>query len=147
MNDKDLERMQEDAELAGRIGLCVSEIVRYGFGANTLSQAQRSAFKHTDAGVHLAWKLDDGTFLYNGQSKERDPRVIDRVIDIGVGSVVEGSDAEVPLRWLDLPRRCSVDAEDGFETAAEAREAFDKLVEEVDAEACRLFDANQSEGN
>ena len=55
---------------------------------------------------------------------------------IDVSSIVEGSDAEVPGEQLLLS---------DFKTPADLDEAFYKLVEDVNDEACRLWDEANSE--
>ena len=76
-----------------------------------MADAQRGAFKK---GVRLAWKLDDGSVIYSGDERESRPQTADHVVDVGVGS-----DAEVPLRWLDLPRRCHYELETAEDAVAE----------------------------
>ncbi len=110
--------------------------------ARTLADLSRTLYKYTDAGVSLAARLDNGAFLWNGSDGQRSGVLLARVVALGISSIVEGSDAEVPLSWLEL---------DTCTDAADAIARFDKIVEQVDDEACRLWDeahaADEEEGS
>ncbi|MBM3493291.1 MAG: hypothetical protein FJX72_03055 [Armatimonadetes bacterium] len=139
--------MCEDAAVGQHIAACVRAIFR-DWDATTCAEFQREGFKYTEAGVSISFLLDDGTPLYCGDERARDPAMVARVLDIGVSSIVEGSDAEVPLEWLNLPQRCHPDGDDGIETPEAAVAAFNKLVKEINDAACELWhEANDdSEG-
>ena len=110
------------------------DLILFDNDAKTLADLSRTLYKYTDAGVSLAARLDDGTCLWNGSEAQRSLVLLSRVRALGVSSIVEGSDAEVPVRWLEL------------EGHTDPGKAFDAIVEEVDAEACRLWDeAHQGE--
>lgn len=104
--------------------------------AKTLADLSRTLYKYTDAGVSLAARLDNGACLWNGNEAQRSLHLLPRVRALGISSIVEGSDAEVPLVWLEL---------DTCADAADAIARFDKIVEEVDDEACRLWDEAHTE--
>mgnify|MGYP003339749754 FL=1 len=101
MNEIEYYEMQENVATGQAIALCVKAILSEE-SAQTLAQLQRSAYKYTDAGVSVGFLLDDGSYLWNGDSRAADPAMIDRVVDICVSSIVEGSDAEVPPVWIDI---------------------------------------------
>ena len=71
-----------------------------GAGA-TLADLSRSLYKYTDAGISLAAKQWDGTPIWNGTPGMRTVALGD-VSHLGLSSIVEGSDAEVPVSWIDL---------------------------------------------
>ena len=140
MNHKDYIRMSEDAAHGQFLAECIAAIFRDD-SAQTLADLQRSAYKYTDAGVAVAAMLHDGTPIYSGDARAKTIKP-DDIMDLGVSSIVEGSDAEVPLEWLRLPERTApdYDREDPCAETGDAPKLFDKLVEAVNAEACRLWD-------
>src|SRR5262245_1042139 len=102
MNEVQYFRMQEDIAMGQAIGENVKSIFG-AYGADTMASLQRSLYKSTEAGVAISFKLHDDSYVYVGDPKAReikDPSLWVRAI--GVSSIVEGSDAEVPLTWIDL---------------------------------------------
>lgn len=108
----------------------------------TLYGLQRDAYKYTDAGVSVGFRLYDGSYLWNGDARAHDPAMIRRVEAIGVGSIVEGSDAEIPVEWLTL-------SDDPYCVEGGAplcRDAYHALLARIDAEACAAWDEVNGEG-
>jgi hypothetical protein len=120
-------------------------IIRANFDAiregRTLGEMQRDAYKYTDAGVSVSFELDDGTFLWSGDVRAYDPSMIDRVVKIGVSSIIEGSDTEVPLEWLDLADHSFLD--EGGDVLA--REAYERLLSWTNDEACAIAREEEEE--
>lgn len=111
--------------------------------ADTLWQAQRNAYKYTDAGICISFELYDGDHIWSGDERASDKKWISAVRKIGFSSIVEGSDAEVPLQWLDFE---SIDEEtDEPITPADACKAYWKLAQETNDEACALWEEAQIE--
>ena len=100
-------------------------------GADTMARLSRTLYKYTAAGITISFKLRDGSCVWVGNESARMPEPWRHVAAVGVSSIVEGCDAEVPLEWLELEE---------FESPADAIRAFDDLCESVDDEACALFD-------
>ena len=105
----------------------LASILRENGGGDTLADLSRSLYKYTEAGISLAAKRWNGHCIWNGTAPMRDAATIDDVSHLGLSSIVEGSDAEVPVQWVDL-------------TDPEAPAKFWKLADEVDSEACALWD-------
>lgn len=133
------ERMQEYAALGDHVTNCMNSIIAgFASGDRTLASLQRFASKYTDAGITISFQLDDGTYVWPGDKQAFDPTLVDRVRKIGFSSIVEGSDAEVPLRWLDL-------LDDAIESSDEAFEYYELYTQETNDEACRIWDEEHSE--
>jgi hypothetical protein len=134
MNEVEYERMQEDAAMGQFIFENLRAILSDNGAGDTVADLARSTYKYTDAGVSLAVRLHDGSVRYCDNLHGIDNG---NVRALGVSSIVEGSDAEVPMRWLDLMAP---------ESAEDAVTLFNALVEDVNAEACALWDeANADE--
>jgi hypothetical protein len=106
-------------------------------GAATMAGLQSRLYKDTEVGVSVSFRLHEGPDVYVG-----DPRAAEIagpwnwIRSIGVSSIVEGSDAEVPLEWIDLASPPYAD--EGGEARAVAE--FAGLVERVNDAACGLWD-------
>lgn len=124
--------MQEEAEM-GRATLRALRAILQAHGAETLADLQRNAYKYTDAGVSVGFLLHDGTYLWSGDARARDPEMLGMVSAIGVSSIIEGSDAEISPQWLELKDYC----DEGGEALVVA--AYGELVAKVNDEACDLF--------
>jgi hypothetical protein len=104
-------------------------------GAANVAELYRTIYKYNDCGPWLSVRLHDGTWMHCDELHGIDNG---NVRSLRVGSIVEGSDAEVTGREIDLL------AYDDDEAAVAA---FDSEVDDVNTEACRLWDeANTDEG-
>jgi hypothetical protein len=136
MNEVEYYAMQEGAEL----GKAIAEIAKAFFSdAETMAELARDYYRSVDYGPAISFELHDGQRIYVGSELAR---TMDKpwlaIRSIGVSSIVEGSDAEVPLQWLDLLPYAEM--EDGPKKAIEA---FDAMVNEVNAEACQSDDQDR----
>jgi hypothetical protein len=136
MNEVQYEAMQEDAA----IGQAMAEALQYvidHYGVETVERLGRSIYKYTDCGAWLSVKLHDGTWKHTGNLTDVS---IGNVRALMVGSIVEGSDAEVKATPLDLM--------DYLEEGGEKRllDDLEETIEWVDGEAGALWDeANGSD--
>jgi hypothetical protein len=101
VNEIEYEKMQESAAIGQALSECVNAIMAE-HDATTLYGLQRAAYKYTDCGPSVGFKLFDGSYLWNGDNRANDPSWVAHVQDICISSIVEGSDAEVPPVWLNL---------------------------------------------
>lgn len=127
-------RMQDDLE-GGAICLAALEEILLDNGSGmTVYDLARSLYKYTECGAWLSVQLHDGSWRHSGELygiKNGDVRALQ------VGSIVEGSDAEVEGTPLDLLT---------FDTEGSAVQAFNREVEWVNDESCRLWEeANEEE--
>lgn len=130
-NEIEWERAQELQAIGEHVTACMAEIMAE-HDAETLYDLQRSAYRYTEAGISISFRLDDGTCVWPGDDFARDGGLADRVSEIGFSSVIEGSDAEIPLRWMRL-----VDIENAKMAASE----YDRLSEETDRLACDVWES------
>ena len=101
MNEIEYEKMQESAAIGQALSECVNAIMAE-CDATTLYGLQRAAYKYTDCGVSVGFRLFNGSYIWNGDDHADDPKLVAHVQDICISSIVEGSDAEVPPVWLNL---------------------------------------------
>jgi hypothetical protein len=139
MRHKDYLQMEEDAAIGELITKCMRAILA-AHDADTLARLQRKAYKYTEAGVSVGFQFDDGTYLWNGDKRAHELGIENRVRRIGVSSIIEGSDAQIPVEWLDLLDIVNAEEED---IEAMACKRYDELVEQIDAAACALWDEVQ----
>jgi hypothetical protein len=148
MDEIEYHQMQEDAAIAANIGKAVRAILNH-YDATTLARLQRNAYKYSDCGVSVSFRLYDGTYIWNGDSRALDPAMVDMVEDICISSIVEGSDAEVEPFWLDIvkladgsDRACEKYPDDSIEQLALRRS--DEAIHYVESEAhCLWVEANE----
>lgn len=126
MNEMEYERMQEDAATGQAIADNLQAILDDN-DAENVAQLYRTIYKYTDCGPWLSVKLHDGTWVHCGHLQHVENNNVRALL---VGSIVEGSDAEVSGDVLDLMI---------YETPAQALAAFDAEVEEVNDRACELW--------
>ena len=156
MNEIEYYEMQENAAIGQAIGMAVSAIFNEYLehlpeAERTMRQLQRAAYKYTDAGVSVGFKLFDGSCVWNGDSLANDLSLVNQIEDICIGSIVEGSDAEVPPVWLNLhkiadgsDKACDKYPDDTVEQLAIRR--WYETLEWVNDEACALWhEANDEE--
>lgn len=133
MNEIDYYRMQESAA-EGQVCLDnLNAILSDNGGEMTVDDLYRSIYKYTECGPWLSVQLHDGTWKHCDQLDGIDNGNVRALL---VGSIVENSDAEVTGRVLDLLE---------FETPEDAIAAFNHEVEQVNAEACALWDEVNAE--
>lgn len=157
--ERDYHNQQESAAIGEIISSCAKAIFD-AWDAETMYQLQRHAFKYTDAGVSVSFELygydeDDSLEAHIGGCEPRPSPYVycgDKraetitqpwlsIRKIGVSSIVEGSDAEVPVQWLDLEAYADEDRSEGDlpDLCAAAVSDFNKIVHEVNDEACALW--------
>jgi hypothetical protein len=133
MDYPEYERQQELACVGDHIPEYMQAIFDDAASGPTLAHLQHRIYKDTDAGISISFQLDDGTYVWVGDTQGGDPALVSRVHRIGFSSIVEGSDAEVGLQWLDL-------LDERWETTELVVAEFNRLVDETNDEACRLWD-------
>ena len=150
MDEIEYEKMQECAAIGQALAECVKAIMAE-HDATTLYGLQRAAYKYTECGVSVGFRLFDGSYMWNGDDRADEESLVTRIEDICISSIVEGSDAEVPPVWLDL-----LGIADGSDSICEkypdesagqlaVRRWYDVL-ESVNDEACALWhEANDGE--
>ena len=150
MDEIEYEQMQESAAIGQALAECVNAIMAE-YDATTLYDLQRGAYKYTACGPSVGFRLFDGSCIWNGDDRANDPSWVAHVEDICIGSIVEGSDAEVPTVWLNLlgiadgsARICGKYPDETVGQLA-VRRWYDVL-EDVNDEACTLWhEANGEE--
>lgn len=136
MSEMEYFRMEKNAAIGQVIGACAKAIFE-AHDCSTMAELQRNMYKYTDAGIAISFELHDGTFVYSGDERARDIKdPWNWIRQIGVSSIVEGSDAEVPLTWIDLLRYADEDNEkyegDLADVAKIAVKEFNELCDNVD---------------
>ena len=126
------ERSQELAHAGDHVPEYLQAIFDDAGSGHTLSDLQRRIYKDTGAGISVSFQLDDGTYVWVGDKNAGDTSLVPRVWQIGFSSIVEGSDSEVPLRWLNL-------LDEQFDTTEKAVSDFNRLVDETNEWACQLW--------
>lgn len=135
MNEIEYYENEEMIALGQHMKDCLEAILSDNGSDMTVAALYRSIYKYTECGPWLSVLLHDGTWRHCGQLEGIDNGNVRALL---VGSIVEGSDAEVKGKVLDLIN---------FESPEDAVAAFNREVEEVNAEACALWDeANNDEG-
>lgn len=159
MSEIEFFRAEENAEI-GRFIAGIAKAIFDAHDAETMGQLQRTLYKYTDAGVAISFELHheipepDSTEAYIGNEPTPNRFVYcgderaytikapwNAVRAIGVSSIVEGSDAEVPVEWLDLMQYCDDEKYEGDLTliAEMALTDFNAIVRRVNDEACALW--------
>jgi hypothetical protein len=159
------ERAYHNAEESAAVGQIIAACAKAIFEAHdaeTMAQLQRTIYKYTDCGPAISFELhkidpepdafeahlgncepQQSQFVYVGD--ERASTIAEpwlAICKIGVSSIVEGSDAEIPVQWLDLEQFADDERYEGDlpELCANAVAAFNRIVEYVNDEACALWD-------
>lgn len=148
MDEIEYHDLQEAAAIANNIGKAVRAILDL-YDATTLAGVQRGAYKYSDCGVSVGFRLYDGTYIRSGGERAHDPAMIDMVEDVCISSIVEGSDAEVSPIWMDIVKLadgsdpdCDKYPDDTVEQLALRR--WDEVMCEVESEAHYLWiEANE----
>lgn len=126
--------MQKTTFIDNRIADFMDAIIReWAPNRPTLASLGRRLYKDTDAGITISYQFDDGSYSWSAPHLDlNNPGLVSRVRCIGFSSIVEGTDQEVPLQWLDL-------LDDQWVTAADAVTEFNRLAAETNDEACRAW--------
>lgn len=143
MNEIEYHEICESAAIGQALAECVKAIMEE-YDATLLSQLQRSAYKYTDCGPSVGFQLHDGSYIWNGDGRARDSKCVADVEDICIGSIVEGSDAEVPPVWLNLLKIADgsdpiCDKHPDKTVGQLAVQRWYDVLEEVNSEACALW--------
>ena len=138
MNEIDYERMQEDAAIGQAINNTLRAVLDE-WGVENVQQLGRAIYKYTECGPWLSVKLHDGTWKHTGDLAGIHNHDVRSLL---VGSIVEGSDAEVSGMEIDLL---------GYIDEGDEQRAIDRLYHEIDQvndTACALWEeANSEEGD
>lgn len=133
MNEIEYERMQEEVAMGQHCNACLDAILSDNGSDMTVRALYRSIYKYIECGPWLSVKTWDGRVFHCGDLHEVNK---DEVRYLLVGSIVEGSDAEVTADWIDLLECESPEA---------AVKLFNDTVEWVNDEACALWDEANTE--
>jgi len=129
MNEVQYERMQELIAEGEHANACLDAILSDNGGDMTLPDLYRSIYKYTECGPWLSVQTWDGRTFHCNELHKVDKNEVRYLL---VGSIVEGSDAEVNADPIDLVECESPEA---------AVKLFNETVEWVNDEACALWDA------
>lgn len=132
MNEVQYEAQQESVAIGQAIAANLQAILD-DHGDLNVRELARTIYKYTDCGPALSVQLHDGTWRFSDDLAGIDNS---NVRALRVSSIVEGADEEIYGRVLDLADKRFM--EEGGEALAVAE--FNHEVEEVNAEACRLWD-------
>lgn len=135
MNEMDYERMQEDAAMGQAIAANL-KVILDDWGVENVQQLDRTIYKGTECGAHLSVQLHDGTWRHSGNLDGIDNGNVQALL---LGSIVEGSDADVTADPINLLKY--MDEGDEQRLIAD----FDKTLDWVVDEACRLWDEANNE--
>jgi hypothetical protein len=133
MNEVEYERMQEHLAEGEHANACLDAILSDNGSDMTLPALYRSIYKYTECGPWLSVRTWDDRTFHCDHLHEVDKTEVRYLL---VGSIVEGSDAEVCADWIDLVECESPEA---------AVELFNRTVAWVDDEACALWDEANGE--
>ena len=134
MTENEYLKWQDDIEMGGRILANLEAILADNGSEMSVSALDRSLYKYTECGAHLSVQLHDGTWRHSGNLLGIENGNVRQLL---VGSIVEGSDAEVCADPIDL-----IDYED----PEEAVKVFNTTVDWVNDEACALWsEANEED--
>lgn len=134
MDEIEYYRMCEEAADGEHANACMDAILSDNGSDMTPHALYRSIYKYTECGPWLSVKTWDGRVFHCDKLREVNK---DEVRHLLVGSIVEGSDAEVTADWIDL-LEC--------ETPEDAVKQFNDTVAWVNEQACALWDeANEGE--
>ena len=137
MNEMDYERMQEDAAMGQAIAANL-KVILDNWGVESVQQLDHTIYKRTECGAHLSVQLHDGTWRHSGNL---DDIANNNVQALLLGSIVEGSDGDIcadPISLLNY-----MDEGDEQRLIAD----FDKTLEWVNDEACRIWDEINNNNN
>ena len=134
MNEVQYERMQEQIAEGEHANACLDAILSDNGSDMTLPALYRSIYKYTPCGPWLSVRTWDNRTFHCGKLHEVDQTEVRYLL---VGSIVEGSDAEVCADPIDLVE---------CDSPEHAIALFNQTVEWVNDETCALWnDANAEE--
>ena len=128
MNEVQYERDQELAAQGQHCNACMDAILSDNGSDMTLPALYRSIYKYTACGPWLSVQTWDGRWFHCQDLHKVDKNEVRCLL---VGSIVEGSDAEVTADWIDL-LEC--------ESPDDAVNKFNDTVAWVNDEACALLE-------
>lgn len=137
MNEIDYERMQEDAAIGQAIAANL-QLILDEFGESNVADLSREIYKRYECGPWLSVQLHDGTWKHTDDLLGIDNG---NVRALRVGSIVEGSDAEVNADPIDLW---------GYMDEGDEKrliDDFSKAISWVNDEACSLFNETNQQGD
>ena len=133
MTESEFHQYESDREAGGYCLAALEAILSDNGSDMTVAALYRSIYKYTECGPWLSVRLHDGTVRHCDQLQGIENGSVRALL---VGSIVEGSDAEVTADWIDLL----------IEDPDEAVLKFNAAVEWVNDEACALWEeANEVE--
>ena len=133
-NEVEYEREQEFIAEGQHANACLDAILSDNGSDMTLPALYRSIYKYTECGPWLSVMTWDGRKFHCDQLHNVDKNEVRYLL---IGSIVEGSDAEVTADWIDLVE---------CETPEAAVDLFNQTVEWVNDEACALWNEANGEG-
>lgn len=128
MNEVQYERMQEQIAEGEHVNACLAAIFADDGCDPTLPALYRSIYKYTACGPHLSVQTWNGRWFHCQDLHKVDKNEVRYLL---VGSIVEGSDADVTADPIDL-MEC--------ESPEHAVALFNQTVEWVNDEACALWE-------
>lgn len=132
MNEREYFEWQDSMEIGGIILENLLAILR-DHDVENVADLYRTLYKYTDCGPWLSVLLHDGTWRHSHELDGIQNRDVRALL---VGSIVEGSDAEVTGCEVDLIK---------FDEPEHAVAAFNHEVDQVNTYACALWDEANDE--
>jgi hypothetical protein len=129
VNEREYHQMNSDLE-AGEICAAGLAAILDCWGVETVERLDRAIYRYTACGPHLSVKTHDGKWHHSGNLQGIYSGEVRALL---VGSIVEGSDADVTGSEIDLL------------TVEDAVATFNREVDTVDREANRLWDEANEE--
>ena len=133
MNEIDYYNHEELIAEGQHANACLDAILSDNGSDMTLPALYRSIYKYTECGPWLSVRTWDNRTFHCDELDKVDKNEVRYLL---VGSIVEGSDAEVTADWIDLVECESPEA---------AVKLFNDTVEWVNDEACALWDEANEE--
>jgi hypothetical protein len=133
MNEVEYERDQEMIAMGQHANACLDAILADNGSDPTLPALYRSIYKYTECGPWLSVMTWDQRWFTCDNLHNVDKNEVRYLL---VGSIVEGSDAEVTADPIDL---CECESPEA------AVKLFNRTVEWVNDEACALWDEANAE--
>ena len=133
MNEMEYFENEELVAEGKHANACLDAILSDNGSDMTLPALYRSIYKYTECGPWLSVRTWDNRTFHCDKLHEVDKNEVRYLL---VGSIVEGSDAEVCADWIDLVE---------CESPEDAVERFNRTVEWVNDEACALWEEANAE--
>ena len=135
------ERRYHDQEEAAAMGEAMAqhlEALLAFYGRDNFAQVDRALYKYTDCGAYLGLYPWEGDGIWSGSQRMKEVRPGD-IRSIGVGSIVEGTDACPEMQWLQMTDYAEDETSDRF-----IKDFFD-AVEVVEKWAAEIWDETHEE--